>query len=115
MLCCCPAGSYHCLQGLKSFIPWTHPCIRITEAKPAIITLPAHQKDPIRLQARQVKVSLKQKLQREVAHKAKLQRYQQRQARLDAAVKRWSDKHARTGGPESPFVMVSYEDKYTKV
>jgi hypothetical protein len=111
-----PAGSYACLSGLKSFIQWTHPCIRMSEAKPALINLPPCTKDPILLGFKQGAVTEKQKIQRAEQHRANLQQRQQRQAKLDAAVQRWRDKSSSwQGGPDSPFVMVSYEDSYTKV
>lgn len=113
-----PAGIYHCLQGIRSFIPWTHPCIRMTEAQPALIRLPPCSKPRIRLQGIQTAPTTRQKLRRDAQHQAAQQHHKHQQGRLQAAVQRWPKKQQARGlqdGPESPFVMLSYADKYTKV
>jgi hypothetical protein len=116
--CVLPAGIYHCLQGIRPFISWTHPCIRLTEAQPSLIRLPPCTKPRIRLQGIQRAPTARQKLRRDAQHQAARQRHAREQGRLDAAVRRWRQKQQARGvqdGPESPFVMLSYADKYTKV
>lgn len=109
-----PAGSYQCLQGIKSFIQWQHPCVRVMEAKPATITLPPCVKDPIRLQSRQDEPTLKQKLRQERKHKVKEEQHDRQQAWLDETTNKLCSKYGKDG-PDSPWITVSYEDKYTKV
>lgn len=110
----CPAGSYNCLQGLRPFIQWEHPRVRVAEAKPATITLPPCTKAPIILQRRQARATMKQKIRQDQQYHIKLAQQAKQQAWLDAAVKKWCRKHGQDG-PQTPFVTVSYEDKYTKV